>query len=103
MSDTPEQPAVPTISPQHQSVLLHLEEVEKLLLARDPAIKGHLAEIHKNLIQFEELTHLLTDEEIGVLMAGQQIQTDTTLLTEAKKASKSRTSAAAGRLTISDL
>lgn len=99
---SPETP-VTEKSLQHQQVLDELAKLEQLLEARDPAIKGHLQAIHKNLIQYEELVHLLTDEEISVLMAGQQIQTDTTLLVEAKKTSKARASAAAKKITINDL
>jgi hypothetical protein len=69
-------------------------------VSRDPAMKGHLLEIHRTLIQYEELVHLLRDEEIGVLMAAQQIHTNTVLVADAVKASKAANKKAASKITL---
>jgi hypothetical protein len=94
--------AVPTnnSTPQHAMVQQRLQELEGMLLSRDPAMKGHLLEIHRTLIQYEELVHLLRDEEIGVLMAAQQIHTNTVLVADAVKASKAANKKAASNITL---
>lgn len=69
-----------TFNPEHQLCLQRLEELQGMLLAKDPAMPGHLAAIHKQLIQFDELVHLLTDEQIGIIMASQQQHSKTVLV-----------------------
>lgn len=44
---------------------------EKLTQA-DPMLPIHLANIHRSLKQYEELVHLLSDEEIRILVTGQR-------------------------------
>src|SRR5688500_10628317 len=76
-----------------------LLELEAALASRDPMIKNHLAEIHKHLIQYEEITHLLSDDEIAVLMKGQQIHTNVTLVGAITK-NKTATAKKAAKLGI---
>lgn len=75
-------------TPQQVTILQKLSLVEEALLTQDPRMRDHLKEIHKLLIGYEELTHLLTDEQIAVIMGAQQIQTNTSLIaaTTGKKA-----------------
>lgn len=58
------------------------------LLEQDPQLPTHLAAIHGALIQYEELVHLLSDDEIKTLIAGQKKHTGTTLTNEIIKAKK---------------
>jgi len=67
-------------TPQQIQILQRLEYLEQALLAKDPAMKQHLAEIHKLLITYEELVSLLSEEEIGKLMAAQQLHTNVSLV-----------------------
>lgn len=96
-------PSEPT-SPEHGKVLERLQSLEDALIAQDPMMKVHLAEIHKHLIQYEELVHLLTEDQIGILMAGQQSHTNTVLVGSASTGKGKAAAVKAGaKLTISDL
>lgn len=80
------------LSPQQVQILQRLDALETALTQQDPAIKTHMAEIHKLLIQYEELVHFLTIEQIGVIMAQQQKLTNTSLVQAvvSKKANKAK-------------
>lgn len=54
------------------SVLERLSLVEERLKEADPMLGQHMTEIHKTLLANEELVHILTDQQIHVLMAGMQ-------------------------------
>lgn len=91
-------------TPQAVMLLQRLGYLEEALLTKDPAMKGHIGEIHKLLIGYEELVHLLSNEEIAVLMTAQQIQTNTSLIantttTKAKASSAAKTA----KLSLGDL
>jgi hypothetical protein len=58
------------------------------LLNADPLLPVHLSAIHSALIQYEELVHLLSDEEIATLIAGQARHTGVQLISEITKSSK---------------
>lgn len=80
-------PAVVTNPAEHpklKELLPKLDALEKALLATDPKMPVHLREIHKYLIQFEELAHLLTEEQISKIVQGQEILTSTKLADETK-------------------
>ena len=54
-------------------VMERLEKLRAAMLTQDPLLPTHLAAIHKNLIQYEELIPLLPqDEVIPTLMAAQK-------------------------------
>lgn len=90
--------------PTHAAALQRLELLHKALLERDPMMPNHLLEIHKQLITYEELVHLLTDEQIGIIMQAQQQHTNTTLIAATSGAAgKAKAKKAGANLTISDL
>lgn len=91
-------------NPHHVAALARLEQLQAALLARDPLMKGHLLEIHKQLIPHAELVHLLTEEQIGIIMAAQQVHTNTVLVGSASGvAGKKKAAAASAKLTLGDL
>ena len=59
------------------------------LLQQDPMLPVHLAAIHGALIQYEELVHLLSDEDIKTLVAGQSKHVGVKLTEEILKTKKS--------------
>lgn len=80
-----------------------LTNLEQALVDKDPKMPNHLREIHKHLIQFEELSHLLTEEQIGVILSGQAAKLNVVLADETKK-SKGKSSASALKgITADDL
>lgn len=52
-------------------VASRIEQIASMLQTQDPQLPTHLAAIHSALIQYEELVHLLSDEQITQLIAGQ--------------------------------
>ena len=57
--------------------------------AKAPGVGRYLEEINKNLTKYQELTHLLNDDQLSVITSGLFFLTDTTMLVAAtKKGSK---------------
>ncbi len=89
---------------EHSQLLARLEGLEAALVANDPQIRGHMAEIHRLLTTYEELVHLLSDEEIGKIMAAQQKLTNTSLVAAiASKKTSTATSKKAAGIGLGDL
>jgi hypothetical protein len=103
-TDTPTPYSVPATTPQQDQLMQRLSGLQEAMLAADPDIKTHMREIHKLLIGFEELVHLLSDEEIGVIMKAQQGLTHTALVgtVTAGKTKASNSKKAAG-ISLGDL
>lgn len=83
------------MSTQLELLLPKLTALEQALLDRDPKMPTHLREIHKSLVQYEELSHLLTEEQIGIIVSAQCQQVSVTLAqeTKASKGSKKKVTA----------
>lgn len=89
--------------PQHLLAQTRIKELEQLLLTKDPMMKGHLAEIHKLMSSYEELVHLLTEDEIAVFIAGMQAHSQTVLIADAVKKGSSKAgskSSAGNKITL---
>lgn len=89
------------LPPDHPAfaVEARLTALEQALLAQDPQMPTHLKAIHKQLIEFPELVHLLKPEDWGKILQAQQQYTKVKLVEEgaAKKA------AAKKKITVDDL
>jgi hypothetical protein len=67
-------------------------------------MKMHLGAIHKQLITYEELVHLLTPEEIGRIVAAQQVHGNISLAVElTSKAGKAKAANRTAKMTLDDL
>jgi len=76
------------MSPEDQVRAL-IAQLSTELEAEIPGYSSTLRTIHKRLVAEEELTHILSEEEIGIIMSGQQKLTNTTIKTvENKPAAK---------------
>jgi hypothetical protein len=97
-------PALEPVNPIHFEVMSRLQQLEEALLTRDPMMKMHLAAIHKSLIAHEELVHLLSDEQIGKIVAAQQVHTGVMLVQEvSSKAGKAKAANRTAKLGLDDL
>lgn len=81
-------------------VLDRLSKVEEGLKTVDPAISIHCKVILNNLQKYEELSHLLKDEQIAVLIAGMKTYRQMQLV---KEASTKRNSKSLKNTTLDDL
>lgn len=91
-------------NPTQFELIQRMGALEEALLARDPLMKTHLAAIHKQLIQHEELVHLLSDKEIGEIVKAQQHHTGTVLAQEStSKSGKAKATARVAKLGLTDL
>lgn len=79
---------VPPAHPKLAELEGKLSQLEASLLANDPKMPTHLREVHAYLIQFEELSHLLKEEQIAVILDGQQRKVGIILAEETTKAKK---------------
>lgn len=71
-------------NPKLKELLPKLDALEQALVDNDPKMPVHLKEIHKYLIQFEELSHLLKEEQIAVILEAQQRKLGVVLAEETK-------------------
>lgn len=99
-----ETPKLDAANPVQFELMSRMKQLDEALLARDPMMKVHLGAIHKQLVGYEELVHLLSDEEIGRIVAAQQAHTNTSLAAElTSKAGKARAAARTAKTTLDDL
>ncbi len=97
-------PRLDANNPIHFDLMTRMSQLEEALLARDPMMKMHLGAIHKQLIGYDELVHLLTDEEIGAIVRAQQAHVGVVLAAEIKTPSgKAKLAARTAKLGMSDL
>lgn len=82
MNLTPEQLAKCGVDHPIHIVMERLNLIEAKMKAADPEISTHLREVWKHMQQYEELAHLLTPAQIGVLMKGMQKHTAIQLVAE---------------------
>jgi len=60
------------VHPQIPALLEKINALQQSLLANDPKMPDHLKAIHRTLIQYEELSHLLSEEQIATILEGAQ-------------------------------
>lgn len=100
MNLTPEQLAKIT-DPNHPifQVMERITAIEQRLTTNDPEISTHLKVVLKQLQEYEELAHLLTPEQVGILMKGYQKHTGIHLVVE----KPTKTSTRGKKPTVEDL
>ena len=69
-------------------------ELSELILAKHPRMPVLLREIHTTVRKYPEQVTLLDEDDIGIIVAGLQVQTNTTLATQATKPAAAKTLAA---------
>jgi hypothetical protein len=80
-----------------------IKDIGDKLKEADPLLPTHLASIHSTLIQYEELVHLLSDEEIKTFVAGQIKHVGVKLVEEITKPTKARVSSRIPKTSVDDL
>ena len=75
-----------TQSEHHKKMLEKLTALEQSLVDADPKMPNHLREIHTLLISYEELAHLLSEEQIATIIKAQSQRVGVILAEETKKA-----------------
>lgn len=85
MELTPEQ--IAKLEPSHPLfvVLERMKKVEEKMNTADPEISTHMKAIWQQLQEYDDLAHLLSPQQIGVLMKGLQKHTGISLVVEDKK------------------
>lgn len=80
-----------------KTALEKLDKIEACLLTADPLLSIHCASIHKQLLEQDELIHILPFDKIKVLLAGMKTYKNIKLVAEAAKTRKK------GKVTADDL
>lgn len=78
---------MPEAMTESEQILQRIGELEKLLLTGHPQLGMELARIHKNVAEQPELLHILSDEQIALIVKAQSRIAQIEILTE--KVSKS--------------
>jgi protoheme ferro-lyase len=81
------------VTPDHPifEVMERMNLIQQKMAQNDPEISTHLKSIWKHLQTYEELAHLLTPEQIGVLMKGMQKHTAIQLVVETPAKGRKKT------------
>lgn len=91
MQVTPVVPEEPQVqNEQHRQILESLDGLKTLLLANDPEFVLLLEHIHKQLLQYPELVHILSDEEITSVYQGLLAKNKVHIVVKASKASSGK-------------
>lgn len=90
------------LDPVQQRVWQKISDLEGMLKTNDPLIGGHLGAIHKELNQYEELNHLLTDDQIRDIVRAQTQVTGTVLIAKIQKSSAPSIAKQAKKLSLSN-
>lgn len=72
-----------------------LPQLQAALDAKAPGIAGYLGKINENLNQYQELAHLLNEEQLGVICSGFFFLTDTNMAAAVGKPRSKKTMTAA--------
>lgn len=75
-------------SPQLAETVAKINTLQQMLLAADPKMPEHLRAIHATLLKYEEVSHLLSEEQIAVLMSAAQKKLGMDLAAETTKSKK---------------
>jgi hypothetical protein len=92
-------------SDSHTDIKHKLLELEAQLLANDPMMPVLLSKIHKQLKAQPETATLLTDEEISIIVAGLEVQTNNAIAASISKKSSAnnRANKAIANASLEDL
>lgn len=90
MSDNLHSTNLPSISANKPGelpfdLLEKITELEQKILDKHPAMPALLRDIHRTLAAYPENVTLMTDEQIGIVVSGLKVHTQTTLVTTAAK------------------
>lgn len=82
-----------------------LRELDAALIMRTPRLPNLMIDINRNLRQYDELAYLLTDDQLGLIVASNLAVKDVQLLTTKPKGKAASTTAAklARSVTVDDL
>lgn len=84
-----------------EQILQRIGELEKLLLTGHPQLGMELARIHKNVAESPELLHILSDEQIALIVKAQSRIAQIDILQD--KVSKSGSSKPKKTVTLDDI
>lgn len=67
-----------------------MQEIEQELLIKTPNLPRALIDLHKNLMEHEELVHLMSDEDIAAVHQAHEIHKQITLVMKDEKKAATR-------------
>ena len=80
-----------------------LADLQATLLAKDPMMPQHLRNIHATVIQYPESVHLLSDQEIALIIDGAEEHTKTMIVSEAAKKATAPRAKSLKNISVADL
>lgn len=91
----------PTAFTAFDLISQRISDLQSALSSASPGYENHLIIIHKALQKDEECVHLLTEEQIGVIVAG--LSKKKNIVINEAIVKKTRSSKSASKLTVEDL
>ncbi len=76
--------------PEFAAICMSIAELETMLLEQNPGMPTYLQRIHRDLLRYPELTHILSDEQRATIIDALMVQTGV-LLTETTEKTAKRT------------
>lgn len=93
--------SVPVATRADHPLVMELAELEQALKQQIPEFRTVLRDIHQKLRQDPELVTVMSDEEIGLIVSGLVLHTNTEII--APKAAKAARAASKAKVTADDL
>jgi hypothetical protein len=90
-------------NPIVNAVFQKISDLQTLMLKNDPQLPGHLKAIHGTLSQYEEIVHLLSEDQIRQMIQAQKQATGTMLIQKVATSSKQSLTKQARGITADDL
>ena len=73
-----------------QEFFQRVADLQQALDDAEPGLAGHVQKIHQDLQKMPELVHVLTDEQIAVIVSGLRVQSGISITTAKPKAKKAK-------------
>lgn len=93
----------PELKAKQDMVWQRISDLQEKMMKNDPLLAGHCKAIHTELSQYEELVHLLSDEQLRQIVVAQTQVTGTVLIGKIKKASDASITKQAKGISADDL
>ncbi|MGL4484301.1 MAG: hypothetical protein ACRCUS_05070 [Anaerovoracaceae bacterium] len=94
--------AIPVVSQTQEAevILSQIAELSQALETANPDIGSYVKQIHKNLIQYPELVHILKPEQVATIVRGIETVTNEKIMEDAKPKPRAKSKS---KESISDL
>ena len=84
-------------------IISKIEELSQALEENNPSIATYVKDIHRNLLQFPELVHILKPEQVQTIVKGIEQVNGEKIAEEAKPKTRARKAGSKSKASLADL